>query len=158
MATPTKKRTRPGRTRIWIADSRPVDYGCLESASEAARLDVRFLDSAGDVLRRWAIDLPDVCLVNVWLTGMSGFDLVEMLRPFPEGMTVGIVGDRYAVEDEVRALGLGVHHYFCKPLDAAVLHEICTYRRRHRTSPRGKNPLSSSRPPVSVPYPMEILK
>jgi len=132
MARATKRRTAPDRARIWIADSQPADYDCLKLASDAARLDVDFLTSAGDVLRRWSAELPDVCLVNVRLSGMSGFDLVEMLRPFPEGLTVGIVGDRYAVEDEVRALGLGVHHYFCKPLEAAVLSGFCTRRKSER--------------------------
>jgi DNA-binding response OmpR family regulator len=132
MAPHTKRRARPDRTRIWIADSQPADYDCLNSGSAAAQLDVRFLASAGDVLRRWSTDMPDVCLVNARLSGMSGFDLVEMLRPFPEGLTVGIVGDRYAVEDEVRALGLGVHHYFCKPLEGAVLSDFCTRRKPER--------------------------
>jgi DNA-binding response OmpR family regulator len=132
MAPPTKRRASPVRRRIWIADSRPADYDCLKSGSDAAQMDVRFLASAGDVLRRWSTDMPDVCLVNVRLSGMSGFDLIEMLRPFPEGMTVGIVDDRYAVEDEVRALGLGVHHYFCKPLEGAVLSDFCTRRKLER--------------------------
>ena len=132
MAPLTKRRARPVRTRIWIADSQPADYACLKSGLDAARMDVRFLASAGDVLRRWSTDMPDVCLVNVRLFGLSGFDLVEMLRPFPQGMTVGIVSDHYAMEDEVRALGLGVHHYFCKPLEGAVLSDFCTRRKPER--------------------------
>ncbi len=132
MAPPTKRRSPPDRTKIWIADSQPSDYGCLNSGANSSQMDVRFLASAGDVLRRWSTDMPDVCLVNARLSGMSGFDLVEMLRPFPYGMTVGIVGDRYAVEDEVRALGLGVHHYFCKPLEGAVLSDFCSRRKRER--------------------------
>ena len=132
MALSTKRRAPPDRTRIWIADLQPADYDCLKSGSDAAQIDVRFLASAGDVLRRWPTDLPDVCLVNARLSGMSGFDLVEMLRPFPEGLTVGIVGERYAVEVEVQALSLGVHHYFCKPLEGAVLSDFCTRRKPER--------------------------
>jgi DNA-binding response OmpR family regulator len=104
----------------------------MRSGAGVIQMDVRFLTSASDLLRRWSADLPDVCLVNARLPGMSGFDLVEMLRPFPAGLTVGIVSDRYAVEDEVRALSLGVHHYLCKPLEAAVLSDFCKRRKLER--------------------------
>src|SRR5262249_22986205 len=105
---------------------------CLKSVSAAAGWDVRFLSAAGEVLRGWSNNSPDVCLVNVWLDDMTGFDLVEMLRPFPTGQSVGIVTDHYVVEDEVRALELGVHRYFCKPLEGAVLWEFCTRRNPER--------------------------
>jgi DNA-binding response OmpR family regulator len=73
--------------------------------------------------------------VNVELQGMNGFELVEMLRPFPGGTTVCIVGDNYAVDDEVQALSLGVHRYLCKPLDSMVvslLLPLVGMGRRHR--------------------------
>jgi CheY-like chemotaxis protein len=121
MAPPTTRLAPAHRIRIWIADSRPADYDGLKSAGDSMRLDVCFLSSANEVIRRWSAELPDVCLVNVRLPGMSGFDLVDMLRPFPAGTTLGMVGDCYLVEDEVRALSLGVHHYLCKPLETALL-------------------------------------
>ena len=62
-------------------------------------------------------------IVNVELPDFSGFDLVEMLRPFPKGTVVLLVADRYIVEDEVRALRLGVSSYLCKPLAGSMLHE-----------------------------------
>jgi DNA-binding response OmpR family regulator len=109
------------RTRFWIADPRPADYRLLRSTAAADPVDFRFLATARDVLRRWPAALPDVFMANVQLPDMSGLDLVDMLRPFPLGVTVCIVDDDYAAEDEVRALSLGVHHYLCKPLEGAVL-------------------------------------
>ena len=121
--------TRVRRTSIWIADSQPADYDCLTLGTKAGQLDVRFLTSAHEVLRRWSAALPDVCLVSVQLPGLSGFDLVEMLRPFPAGVTVVMVDDRYLPENEVRALSLGVHCYLSKPLEGEVLSELCARRR-----------------------------
>ena len=121
--------TRVRPTRIWIADSQPADYDCLTCGGKAEQRDVRFLASADAMLRHWSAAVPDVCLVNVQLPGLSGFDLVEMLRPFPAGMTVVMVDDRYLPENEVRALSLGVHYYLCKPLEGAVLSEFCTRRK-----------------------------
>jgi DNA-binding response OmpR family regulator len=125
--------TWAGPTRIWIVDPRPADYGCLKSECETGQLEVRFLKSARDVLRQWPAESPDVCFVNVRLDGISGFDLVDMLRPFPEGVTVGIVGDRYVMEDEIRALSLGVHHYLCKPLEGALLSKLSIHSKPERS-------------------------
>ena len=61
-------------------------------------------------------------IINVELPDLSGFDLVEMLRPIPKGTAVFLVGDQYALEDELRALRLGVGSYLCKPLDDSILH------------------------------------
>jgi DNA-binding response OmpR family regulator len=42
---------------------------------------------------------------------------------------VFLVADRYAVEDEVRALRLGVSSYLCKPLEGSVFHECRSIQR-----------------------------
>jgi DNA-binding response OmpR family regulator len=124
--------TRLRRTSVWIADSQPGDYDCLTLGTKAGQLEVRFLVSAHELLRRWSVALPDVCILNVQLSGLSGFDLVEMLGPFPAGMTVCVVDDRYLPENEVRALKLGVHYYLCKPLEGAVLSACCRQRKPQR--------------------------
>jgi DNA-binding response OmpR family regulator len=134
MVPAAKRPTRACSTRIWIVDSRPADYDCLRLGSKTGPLDVRFLATGHDVLRRWSLAPPDVCMVNVQLPGLSGFDLVEMLRPFPAATTVCLVDDRYVVENEVRSLSLGVHHYLCKPLEGAVLSECCARRRVDRSA------------------------
>ncbi len=122
--------TRDRRPSIcWIVDSRPADYGRLTVGAEERQIDFHFLVSGYDVLRRWPVGIPNVCLVNVQLPGLSGFDLVEMLRPFPRGAIVCMVDDQYSAENEVRALTLGVHYYLCKPLDGAmILSELCARR------------------------------
>ena len=126
--------TRVCRTRIWIADSRPADYDCLTLEIHAGQLEVRFLASAHELLHRWSAASPDVCIVNVQLPGLSAFDLVEMLRPFPPGMTVCMVDNRYSPESEVRALSLGVHRYLSKPLEGEVLAEVCARREEKQSA------------------------
>jgi len=130
MVRSTTRTAEIRRRRIWIADSRPADYGSLRLRAAASQFELRFLSSARGVLRRWPATVPDVCMVNVQLPDMSGLDLVDMLRPFPAGATVCVVGDSYAAQDEIRALSLGVHHYLCKPLEGAVLVEVCLHRHR----------------------------
>jgi DNA-binding response OmpR family regulator len=120
------------RRLVWIVDARRLDYGHLLADPKARQLDIRFLTSGRELLRDWQTRMPDVCLVNLRMPDFSGFDLVEMIQPFHEGTTVCLVADRYVLEDEVRALSLGVHFYLCKPLEAAVFFELCLCPRARR--------------------------
>ncbi|MGD0382614.1 MAG: response regulator [Thermoguttaceae bacterium] len=117
---------------VWIVDAHPLDYGHSLADLKVRQLDIRFLASGRELLRYWQVRTPDVCLVNLRMPDFSGFDLVEMIQPFHEGTTVCLVADRYVLEDEVRALSLGVHSYLCKPLEAAVFFELCLCTRARR--------------------------
>lgn len=138
MAPLAKQLNRVYATEIWIADPHHSDYDCLKRGARRDGLAVRFLDSAYDVLHRWPSALPDVCMINVRLPGLSGFDLVEMLRPFPPGTTVGLVADAYSRDDEVRALSLGVHFFLCKPLGAEMLSTCCRKQRSAKNRRRAE--------------------
>ena len=110
-------------SRILVVDPRQVDYDWLVRWVIANQGQVRFLATAQAALRQRHNPAADLYLVNVRLPDLGGCDLVEMLRPFPPGAVVFLVADGYAVEDEVRALGLGVNGYLCKPLDPSLLCE-----------------------------------
>jgi DNA-binding response OmpR family regulator len=120
------------RRLVWIADTRRLDYGHLLADPKARQLDIRFLASGRELLRYWQDRTPDVCLVNLRMPDFNGFDLVEMMQPFHAGATVCLVADRYMLEDEIRALILGVHSYLCKPLEAAMFFELCLCTRASR--------------------------
>ena len=134
MRPPTKERKHVPRPSIWIVDRVPSDYRCLTVEATNEQFNISFLKSANELLRRWPLVQPDVCLVNVQLPGLSGFDLLEMLRPFPASVTVGVVENHYSPENELQALILGASFYFCKPLDRAVLAECCACRKLARRS------------------------
>jgi DNA-binding response OmpR family regulator len=116
-------------TTILVVDPKQSDYDCLLRLAVAEGHEVRFLATAGAALRQRHEIRGGLMIINVELPDRSGFDLVEMLQPSLKGTTVFLVGDRYAVEDEVRALRLGVSSYLCKPLEGFVLHECRSTQR-----------------------------
>ena len=116
-------------SRILVVDPRQVDYDWLVRWVVANQGQVRFQATAQAALHQRHNPAADLYLVNVRLPDFSGCDLVEMLRPFPPGAAVFLVADGYAVEDEVRALKLGVNGYLCKPLEPSLLCECHTERR-----------------------------
>ncbi len=110
-------------SRILVVDPRQMDYDWLIHRVTASRGQIRFLATGRAALRQGRDLAADLYLVNVRLPDLSGCDLVEMLRPFPPGAVVFLVADAYAVEDEIRALGLGVNGYLCKPLEPSLMCE-----------------------------------
>lgn len=112
--------------RVLVVDPRQMDYGGLVRWVAARNGQIRFLASGRDALRQAHEAVADCYFINVRLPDLSGCDLVEMLHPFPPGAAVFLVADAYAVEDELRALRLGVNGYLCKPLEPSLLCECCT--------------------------------
>jgi two-component system, NtrC family, response regulator AtoC len=123
MAPAASNNVRQRRASVWIADGRIDDYRGLVQSLRGSPMTIRLFATGRDLLRALRAAPPDACLVHVRLPDQSGFDLIEMLRPFPAGTLVGMFADAYRVEDEVRALSLGVHLYTGKPLEAEVLLE-----------------------------------
>jgi DNA-binding response OmpR family regulator len=110
---------------VWIVDAHRSDYDHLLADAKAEQLEIHFLASGRELLHYWFAGAPDVCIVNLQLREFNGFDVVEMIQPFPTGTIVCMLTDKYVAEDEIRALSLGVHSYLCKPLKPTVLFEFC---------------------------------
>jgi DNA-binding response OmpR family regulator len=113
---------------ILVVDPEPSGYDGLLRAAAAEGCEICFLTTGRAALRQKHEICSDLLTVNVELPDFSGFELVEMLQPFPKGTAVFLVADQYAVEDEVRALQLGVGSYLCKPLEGSVLYQCRSTR------------------------------
>jgi DNA-binding response OmpR family regulator len=116
-------------TRILVVDPRRSDYDCLLQTAAAEGCEMCFFATGRAVLRRRREMRGGLVFINGELPDFSGFDLMEMLQPFAKGTAAFLVADRYSVEDEVRALRLGVSSYLCKPLDGSVLDECRSIQR-----------------------------
>jgi len=67
-----------------------------------------------DALQRQSFALA---LVDIWLPGMHGLDLVQRLRELAPDLPLVLITARPALETAVLALRLGVDDYLTKPLD-----------------------------------------
>ena len=121
MTTPFAVRARPATTTIAVVDRQASDYVELLALAGAEHwtIAVSLTGRAGMQLARR--ECADLWMINARLPDMCGFDLVEMLRPYLAGTPMFLVGDAYRVEDELRALRLGVTKYLCKPFHACWL-------------------------------------
>jgi len=71
-------------------------------------------DAALDLLRRQPFALA---LVDIWLPGVHGLDLVQRLRELAPDLPLVLMTARPAIETAVLALRLGMDDYLTKPLD-----------------------------------------
>jgi len=123
------------RAQIVVVDPKQSDYDELLRLAVADGCGVRVLTTGRAALRQWREVRAGLLIISVELPDLNGFDLVEMLQPFPKGTIVFLVANRYAVEDEVRALRLGVNGFLCKPLAGLVLCQCLSIRSRRSGTP-----------------------
>jgi CheY-like chemotaxis protein len=108
--------SRPS-VRVVIVDAMPQDYEALLAAADTPGVSIHFLLSGSDALRFARRYPSQLWVINARLPDMSGFDLAEMLRSTRRSALVFIIGDEYCLDDEIRALTLGLAKYVCKPLE-----------------------------------------
>lgn len=111
----------PKRAKVYVVDARQADYSELLDGMTAQEMDVTFFRSACEALRTNPDDEPEMWVINMSLSDMSGTDLQSMLRARGSSSSMLLVGDTYSVEDEISARTSGASLYFAKPLQSEWL-------------------------------------
>ena len=122
----------------------PLRIGIVDDNEDAAATLCMFLQAFGHEVftahsARYALQQfpafgPDVCLLDIGLPGMNGFDLARALRAEEAtkgAVLIAITG--YAQErDRQEARGAGFDELFAKPVDLAALNTLLTQVAQHR--------------------------
>lgn len=106
-------------TRVCIVDSNNSDYADLKPITD--EFSVCILADGRSGLRAARRQLVDIWMINVQLTDMTGFKLLEIIRSVAVPKPIITLGDEYRSEDERMSLLHGASYYACKPLDAVWL-------------------------------------
>lgn len=102
------------------------DAGFLEFLSEVLRkggYQVQAFPTSGRFLDALAHAAPDLAVLDLLLPGVSGWELVRLLRSMEltRRMPIIVVSGEYRASDHVvRALGLGADEFLAKPVDGDV--------------------------------------
>ena len=115
----------PGLHMMVVEDN--VDAACmLAMFLEADGHQVLVEHDSARALQRARTALPRVCLLDIGLPDMDGYELAVRLRALPgmaDAVLIALTG--YGQErDRNNALAAGFDHYFVKPLDTAKLCEL----------------------------------
>jgi two-component system response regulator MprA len=92
-----------------------------------------------DGLRRLALDLPDVVILDVGLPKVDGVEICRRLRSTGDRTPVLMLTARDAVEDRVIGLEAGADDYLVKPYDVRELRaRLTAIMRRHLPEAEGQ--------------------
>jgi PAS domain S-box-containing protein len=120
--------TAQARLRIAIVDDNEDAAATLSMFLDACGHEVTTAHSARQALERLPAFAPDVCLLDIGLPGMDGFELARALRAAPatqSAVLIAVTG--YAQEkDRQEARGAGFDELFAKPVDLAALNALLT--------------------------------
>ncbi|NIP85970.1 MAG: response regulator [Planctomycetales bacterium] len=111
----------PNTSTVYVVDPEPEDYQALVRSTLSRETRFEFVPSGRDALRHNAKMRPDLWIINVRLPDMSGIDLHAMLHSRTPNVPCYLIGDDYAVEDELSARQSGATMYLCKPLEEECL-------------------------------------
>jgi PAS domain S-box-containing protein len=120
--------------RIAIVDDNEDAAATLSLFLQTFGHEVTVAHSAREALGRLPAFAPDVCLLDIGLPGMDGFELARALRSAPAtGGAVLIAITGYAQErDRQEARGAGFDELFAKPVDLSALNTLLTQVAQHR--------------------------
>jgi DNA-binding response OmpR family regulator/anti-sigma regulatory factor (Ser/Thr protein kinase) len=108
------------RTRILAVDSEPQILRHLQSTLTKAGYQIIVTGDPSDVVTLIEMEEPELVLLDLMLSGTTGFDLLKQIREV-SGVPVIMLSAKERVEDTVRALRLGADDYIGKPFSSSEL-------------------------------------
>ena len=107
---------------VLVVDDERINREILSRMLSRNGHDVLTADSGEAALERLEEQLPDLVLLDVIMSGMSGFDVLKAIRSrYPDGvLPVIMVTAEAERENVVRAFTEGANDYLTKPLDPQI--------------------------------------
>ena len=105
------------KEEILLVDDDATVVDALAAILRDAGYQVTAARSAEDGLRRAQRSAPDVAMVDIWLPGMDGLQLLEALKRALPRLPVIVISGHGTIETAVRATKLGAYDFLEKPPD-----------------------------------------
>ncbi|MBV5340960.1 MAG: response regulator [Deltaproteobacteria bacterium] len=109
---------QPDRAKILIVDDNPVNVSLLERILRH-EYDLRSAYDGSVALKLIAEQLPDLILLDVMMPGMTGFEVMQILKDDPVTADIPVIFITALDEgkNEAQGLDLGAVDYIHKPFD-----------------------------------------
>ncbi|MEU9883339.1 response regulator transcription factor [Streptomyces phaeochromogenes] len=111
-----------GRTpEVLVVDDDPGVRQALELGLGLEGFTVRLAEDGEMALEQVAVRLPSVIVLDVTMPGLSGVEVVRLLRAVGRTLPVCMLSARDEVDDRVAGLAAGADDYVVKPFSIAEL-------------------------------------
>ena len=125
------------RATIFVTDDDEVVRQAISRRLAKRHQDIRSFDSGEALLVALDSDLPDIILLDLKMTGMSGLETLKHVRSKTQQVLVILLTAYGTVEDAVEAMRLGAYDFLIKSVDLSGVEpvidralEYLTLRRR----------------------------
>ncbi len=102
---------------VCIVDDEPAILNTLSSILEDEGYQVSIAKTGGEALKCIQMDPPDVVILDIWMPGLDGLEVLKQVREQFPNMMVIMMSGHGSVETAVKATKLGAYDYLEKPLD-----------------------------------------
>jgi DNA-binding response OmpR family regulator len=107
--------------KVLIVEDDPVIAHGIAGHLTAAGFEPLRVDRGNLALARLRFERPDVCVLDLMLPGLDGWQLIETVRNEGIGTPILVVSARGSEHDRIRALELGADDYLVKPFSMKEL-------------------------------------
>jgi DNA-binding response OmpR family regulator len=124
--------------RVLIVEDDEVIADGIARHLEAGGFDAVTVEQGEKGLARLRYERPDVCVLDLMLPGLDGWELIETVRGEGIGTPIVVVSARGTESDRIRALELGADDYLVKPFSMGEL--LARVRAAVRRGVRAQSP------------------
>jgi two-component system, OmpR family, alkaline phosphatase synthesis response regulator PhoP len=107
--------------KVLIVEDDEVIAKAMSMHLAAAGFDAFYVGKGEAGLARLRFERPDICVVDLMLPGIDGWELIDTARAEGIGTPIVVVSARGTENDRVRALDLGADDYLVKPFSMREL-------------------------------------
>jgi DNA-binding NtrC family response regulator len=103
--------------KILVIDDEPILRNSLEVALKVAGHDVITAPSGEEGLELFRRESPDLILLDHWLPGMNGDEVLRLIREKDTDVLVIIMTAQGSIELAVNSMKMGAFDFLVKPFD-----------------------------------------
>lgn len=110
----TNMNSNGNKKRVLIVDDHPQVLAFIQIDLKLRGYDVISASSGEEALKKIKTEKPDVILLDILMPGMSGFDVLQTLRPSNK---VPVIAFSASPENQAPAMHAGANLFIAKPFD-----------------------------------------
>ncbi|MBI9033070.1 MAG: response regulator transcription factor [Bacteroidales bacterium] len=124
------------RIRVLYVEDEEALGMIVKESLEVRDFDVLFCKNANEALHAFKTKSPDICVLDVMMPGMDGFELAKEIRLKDQNIPLIFLTAKSQTKDVVRGFELGAHDYIKKPFSIEeLIIRIQSIVRRHKATP-----------------------
>ncbi len=82
---------------------------------------VQHFENAEDVINQWQDIKVDICLLDIMLPNMNGYDLAKFIKTKEEHLPIIFLSAKNQIKDKIQGLEIGADDYITKPFSTIEL-------------------------------------